>query len=191
MVLLLLIFKFVPNTQWAALRCGTGQRENLRNSFIRQDNLFSRHPESCGLEVCTTAFQKASDCTAYLLWWSFVIYQGADLLDYLNSHLKSCQFFLQKFVNTRSAHFPWKDVEEYWSCFNDLKSPCFSLAGTETVAGIQKSASLTSTPRNCNLPLKPARTKKPKSFPFCTFPGTPPPPKSRLLVTLHCNKRPV
>lgn len=45
------------------------------------------------------------------------------------------------------------------------KSACFSPAGTEPLAGTQKtSASLTSIPRNCNLPLKPARTNKTQLF---------------------------
>jgi len=38
--------------------------------------LISRHLESCSLQVCTTAFQKATDCTASRLWWSFTTYQS-------------------------------------------------------------------------------------------------------------------
>lgn len=192
MALLLPIFIFVPNIQWAVLCCGTGQRGNLRET-----------PSSSR----TTHFQDTWVAVvlkcAWQLFWRPVTAQriicggvlsstkaGEDLLDYLKGHLKSCQFVLQKFANITSPHFPWKDVEEYWSCFDDLFENCLLLSSWHwTTCRHREAASFTDFyTQELQLAIETSKNKQKPSFPFCVFSGTRRAPKSRLLMTLQCNK---
>lgn len=130
MALHLLIFKFVRNIQWAVFCCGTGRRGSLRETpSSGRTTHFQDTWRAVVLEVCTKAFQKAGDCTAYCLRWSFVIYQGRGRSVALPKRpSKILPIFPSKICKHHiPPHFPWKDVEEY-CCFNDLFENCLFLS---------------------------------------------------------------